>query len=207
MTAGATALVAAAPTLFRQGLLALFRERWPQVLLTLTADATQVADLVAHRAFRVLVLDEALPGLVLPALLARLHRLRPSQRLLVLATPRKKLLPDTLAGWPGTRLQVPRHVPPPALAATLAPWLASQPAVALSPVQVAAPPPLVSGFSARELEVLRLVVDDYCNEEIASRLFLSVRTVESHRRTLLHKAGTRTLVGLAVWAVREGWVA
>lgn len=205
MTAAATALIAAAPTLFRQGLLALFHERWPQVPLTLTADATQVADLVAHRAFRVLVLDEALPGLVLPALLARLHRVRPSQRLLVLATPRKKPQPAPLAGWPGTRLQVPRHVPPPALAVTLAPWLLALPEAA--PVPLRTPPALASGFSARELEVLRLVVEDHCNEEIAARLFLSVRTVESHRRTLLHKAGTRTLVGLAARAVREGWVA
>ncbi|QKG58276.1 response regulator transcription factor [Hymenobacter sp. BRD128] len=204
MTTTAMALVAAAPTLFRQGLLALFRERWPQVRLTLTADATQVADLVAHRTFRVLVLDEALPGLVLPALLARLHRVRPSQRLLVLAEPRKRPSADNLAGWPGTRLRVPRHVPPPALVATLAPWLEVLPEAASLPPT---PPALSSGFSARELEVLRLVVDDCCNEEIASRLFLSVRTVESHRRTLLHKAGTRTLVGLAARAVREGWVA
>lgn len=203
MMAAATALVAAAPTLFRQGLLALFRERWPQVRLTLTADATQVADLVAHRTFRVLVLDEALPGLMLPALLARLHRVRPSQRLLVLAEPRQKPQPEALTGWPGTRLRVPRHVPPSALAATLAPWLELLPEAAPPPT----PPALTSGFSARELEVLRLVVDDCCNAEIASRLFLSVRTVESHRRTLLHKAGTRTLVGLAARAVREGWVA
>ncbi|MGI4759998.1 MAG: LuxR C-terminal-related transcriptional regulator [Janthinobacterium lividum] len=208
MTATAAALVAAAPTLLRQGLLALFRERWPQLALTLTADATQVADLVANRAFQVLVLDEALPGLVLPTLLARLHRVRPSQRLLLLATPRKKAQPEDLAGWPGTRLAVPRHVPPPALAATLAPWLAPLPTeAAASSARPATPPALASGFSARELEVLRLVVDDCCNEEIAARLFLSVRTVESHRRTLLHKAGTRTLVGLVARAVREGWVA
>ena len=62
-------------------------------------------------------------------------------------------------------------------------------------------------FSRRELQVLRLVMDDHCNEEIANHLCLSVRTVESHRRTLLQKAGTRTLVGLATRAMRAGWVA
>jgi len=50
------------------------------------------------------------------------------------------------------------------------------------------------------------VVEDYCNEEIAARLFINVRTVESHRRNLLQKAGARTVVGLAARAVREGWV-
>jgi DNA-binding NarL/FixJ family response regulator len=34
-----------------------------------------------------------------------------------------------------------------------------------------------------------------------------VRTVESHRRALLQKTGAKTLVGLVVQAVREGWVA
>jgi DNA-binding NarL/FixJ family response regulator len=57
------------------------------------------------------------------------------------------------------------------------------------------------------LDVLRLVVADCCNQEIADRLFLSVRTVESHRRALLQKAGAKTLVGLVVQAMREGWVA
>lgn len=80
-----SALVAAAPTLFRQGLVAVLRERWPELRLTLTADATQVAELVASQAFGLLVLDGSLPGRALPELLARLHRARPAQRLAVLA--------------------------------------------------------------------------------------------------------------------------
>ncbi|QKG54036.1 helix-turn-helix transcriptional regulator [Hymenobacter sp. BRD67] len=201
-----TALVAAAPTIFRQGLLALFRQRWPQALLTLTADATQLADLVTNRIFRVVVLDDALPGLSLPNLLTRLHQVRPGQRLVVLTNPRRTTTPNCLGGWPGTRLQLSRQAPPAALAATLAPWLVPAPDTE-PPVRTSSRPDLASSFSARELQVLRLVVDDLCNEEIAGRLYISVRTVESHRRMLLQKAGTRTLVGLAARAVREGWVA
>ncbi|MBC7448120.1 MAG: response regulator transcription factor [Hymenobacteraceae bacterium] len=61
-------------------------------------------------------------------------------------------------------------------------------------------------LSRRELEVLRLVVDELGNAEIAARLSLSVRTVESHRSALLLKTGTRSMVGLALLAVRQGWV-
>ncbi|GAC1368811.1 MAG: response regulator transcription factor [Hymenobacter sp.] len=198
-----TALVVAAPTLFRQGLVTLFRERWPQLLLTLTADATQVAELITHRPFGLVVLDGGLPGRALPELLLRMHRARPTQRLLLLVDQRPLAeMPGPLA-WPGTRLRLPRHVSPLTLAAALEPWL-NAPGAAST---LARPAPPERDFSPRELEVLRLVVDDFCNEEIADRLFLSVRTVESHRRTLLHKAGTRTLVGLAARAVREGWVA
>lgn len=198
-----TALVAAAPTLLRQGLVATLREQWPQLLLTLTADTTQILELVTSRAFGLVALDGALPGHALPELLAQLHRARPTQRLLLLMEQRPL---DQLTGplaWPDTRLQLPWHVPPPTLAATLAPWLDGT----TNHTQLTPPRALPDPFSVRELEVLRLVVADQCNQEIANHLSLSVRTIESHRRTLLHKAGTRTLVGLAARAVREGWVA
>lgn len=203
-TSTPTVLVAAAPTLYREGLVAMLRERWPQLLLTLTADATQVVELLAHRTFGLLVLDGALPGPTLTTLLAQLQHSCPRQRLLLLA---KQFLPawtDGPQAWPGTCLQLPRHALPRALAAGLAPWLDAS---TNSPARSVASVPPCNGFSARELEVLRLVVADHCNQEIANALCLSVRTVESHRRTLLHKAGTRTLVGLAARAVREGWVA
>ncbi|GAB3574949.1 helix-turn-helix transcriptional regulator [Hymenobacter daeguensis] len=201
-----TALIAAAPTLLRKGLTAILHERWPQLHLTLTADATQVAELVAHLSFGLLVLDEALPGRALAELLDRVHRVRPAQRLVVLTDPHS---PAQLAGtapWPGTPLRLPRYVLPHVLVATLAAWL-DAPAEPLQPLRSTAAEPLPDPFSRRELEVLRLVVADCCNEEIANRLFINVRTVETHRRNLLQKAGTRTVVGLTARAVREGWVA
>ena len=97
-------------------------------------------------------------------------------------------------------------MPPSALAEALAPWL-DAPVAGPRPVRPSYAHGWARLFSPRELEVLRLVVADQCNREIADHLCLSPRTVESHRRTLLHKAGTRTLVGLAARAVREGWVA
>lgn len=198
-----TALVAAAPSLLREGLVATLRERWPSLQLVLTADATQVADLVAQTSFGVLVLDEALPGRALPKLLAYLHGTQPALRLVVLGD-RPELVGGLAVGI-AAPLRLPRHIPPQVLVAALADWL-DAPSGHRRP-RPARPEAVMEPFSPRELQVLRLVVADHCNEEIADHLCLSVRTVESHRRTLLHKAGTRTLVGLAVRAVREGWVA
>jgi DNA-binding NarL/FixJ family response regulator len=198
-----TALVAAAPTLFRQGLIATLREQWPQLQLTLTADATQVVELVGRAAFSLLVLDEQLPGRRLPELLSRLHRARPGLRLMVLTDPQA---PASQPTGPNRPLQLSRQVLPHILVGALAQWLDAPccPAGASRSLRACAVP---DPFSRRELEVLRLVVADHRNEEIADQLCLSVRTVESHRRMLLQKAGTRTLVGLAARAVREGWVA
>lgn len=56
-------------------------------------------------------------------------------------------------------------------------------------------------LSKREVEVLQLICSEYTNQEIADKLFLSKRTVESHRQRLLDKIGTKNTVGLAVYAI------
>jgi DNA-binding CsgD family transcriptional regulator len=56
------------------------------------------------------------------------------------------------------------------------------------------------GLSARELEVVRLVADGLANKAIAAQLHLSVRTVESHVRHVLSKAGLSNRTQLARWA-------
>lgn len=55
-------------------------------------------------------------------------------------------------------------------------------------------------LSARELEVLKLIALGYTNDEIANQLYLSVRTVESHRSHLQHKIDTTTRAELFSYA-------
>jgi DNA-binding CsgD family transcriptional regulator len=57
-----------------------------------------------------------------------------------------------------------------------------------------------AGLSHRELEVVRLVADGLANKAIAAELHLSVRTVESHVRHVLAKAGLNNRTQLAGWA-------
>jgi DNA-binding CsgD family transcriptional regulator len=57
-----------------------------------------------------------------------------------------------------------------------------------------------AGLSAREVEVARLVAEGLANKQIASRLHLSVRTVESHVRHTLTKVGLENRTQLATWA-------
>src|SRR6187397_2959425 len=53
------------------------------------------------------------------------------------------------------------------------------------------------GVTEREHDVLRLVAKHLTNSEIADRLFLSVRTVESHMSSLIRKLGVKDRRGLA----------
>jgi two-component system response regulator NreC len=70
--------------------------------------------------------------------------------------------------------------------------------------RLAAEPQSVNGppddLSVRELEVLRLIALGYTNSEIAASLFLSVRTVESHRAHIQQKTGRTTRAALVAYA-------
>jgi ATP/maltotriose-dependent transcriptional regulator MalT len=60
----------------------------------------------------------------------------------------------------------------------------------------------IASLTARELEVARLVVDRKTNPEIATALFLSQKTVESHIRNMFYKLGVASRVELARAVVR-----
>lgn len=67
------------------------------------------------------------------------------------------------------------------------------------------PSPDVKNFlSKRELEILRLVANEYSTNRIADELFISGKTVETHRRNLFQKLGVKNSVGLTKVAVRLG---
>ncbi len=52
------------------------------------------------------------------------------------------------------------------------------------------------GLTKRELEVLRMIAQEFTNEEIAEKLFVGKRTVDTHRQNLLNKLHARNTVGL-----------
>ncbi|MEI9918847.1 MAG: response regulator transcription factor [Bacteroidota bacterium] len=52
----------------------------------------------------------------------------------------------------------------------------------------------------RELDVLRLIAKEFSNKEIGDKLFISERTVETHRKNIFRKTKTSSLVGLIKFA-------
>jgi two-component system response regulator NreC len=58
-------------------------------------------------------------------------------------------------------------------------------------------------LSAREREVLRLIALGYTNQEIAKQMYLSVRTVEAHRRHILDKLRLETRADLVRYALEH----
>jgi DNA-binding NarL/FixJ family response regulator len=61
-------------------------------------------------------------------------------------------------------------------------------------------------FSKRELEVIEALCDGLTTNEIANKLFISPRTVETHKQNLMEKTQSRSSVELALYAIRNGLV-
>jgi two-component system, NarL family, response regulator NreC len=74
--------------------------------------------------------------------------------------------------------------------------------------RLAAEPELASpdDLSERELEVLRLIALGHTNNEIAEQLYLSVRTVESHRAHIQQKLGLSARSELVRYAIERGLI-
>ena len=64
----------------------------------------------------------------------------------------------------------------------------------------------VSILTDRERQVVQQVAEGYTNREIAPRLGISLKTVETHRANAMHKLGTRTPADLVRYALRNNMI-
>ena len=61
-------------------------------------------------------------------------------------------------------------------------------------------------LTEREVQVLRLMCNDYSNKEIAKELYISESTVKRHIESLFRKTGKNGRVGLVAYATSGGWI-
>ena len=59
-------------------------------------------------------------------------------------------------------------------------------------------------LTSREREVLQLIAEGHSARDIAQRLHLSVKTIETHRRQMMEKLGIHSVADLTKFAIREG---
>ena len=57
-----------------------------------------------------------------------------------------------------------------------------------------------SSLTTRETEIVKLIAKEYSNAQIAKELFISERTVETHRKNIFRKTETKSVVGLLKYA-------
>ncbi|TGD77659.1 response regulator transcription factor [Hymenobacter wooponensis] len=191
----------------------------------------QVLEWLAHSPAEVVVLDRIMPGQDVLTLLTQLPAGPAAPRVLVLSTEATPALVAAIftagaSGYidktstheelllalrlvaagrpylsPERGLQALRQLP----AATALPALPAP--FSPQPAAAASRQPAEHGtLSAREHQVLHLLVLGYTNAEIAAQLLTSKRTVETYRERLLEKTGTRNTATLVRYALQQGLV-
>ena len=58
-------------------------------------------------------------------------------------------------------------------------------------------------LTKREIEILELIGEGLSNNEIADKLFISVRTVDTHKNNLISKTGSKNVVSLLIYAIKN----
>jgi DNA-binding NarL/FixJ family response regulator len=67
-------------------------------------------------------------------------------------------------------------------------------------------PDALADLTTREIEILSLIAEGYSNKEIGERLFISHRTVDTHRTNLMQKLDIHNIAGLVRLAIESGLV-
>ena len=60
-------------------------------------------------------------------------------------------------------------------------------------------------LTPREIEVMRLICQQMKNTDIADKMCISVRTVEGYREKIFEKTGSKTLAGITIYAIKNGY--
>ena len=76
-----------------------------------------------------------------------------------------------------------------------------------NPAEAIPPMPVIEHeLSAREIEVLVLITKGFINKEIADKLNISLTTVITHRKNITERLGIKSVSGLTIYAVMNGYV-
>lgn len=67
-------------------------------------------------------------------------------------------------------------------------------------------PASVFALTPREIEITKLLAEGFTNNEISSQLYVSVKTVGSHRQNIMRKLGVRNIAELTKYAIKKGLI-
>jgi DNA-binding NarL/FixJ family response regulator len=62
---------------------------------------------------------------------------------------------------------------------------------------------VIDSLTSREVEIMLLICKGFTSREISDKLFISSKTVETHRSNIFQKSGVRNSAGLIIWAIKN----
>jgi DNA-binding CsgD family transcriptional regulator len=61
-------------------------------------------------------------------------------------------------------------------------------------------------LSAREIEIINMIGKEYTSQQISNEIFLSIHTIESHRKRIFQKLNVKNVAGMIMEASRLGYL-
>ena len=63
-----------------------------------------------------------------------------------------------------------------------------------------------SKFTLRELQIIKLAAREYSSSEIAAKLYINVRTVDSHRKRIMERTSSKNFLGVVLFALKNNYL-
>ncbi|MEQ8712115.1 MAG: response regulator transcription factor [Cyclobacteriaceae bacterium] len=175
------------------------------VEVTATASsAEQALSLIAQGHFDLVVTDIGLPEMKGTELIYELKKMKPALKVIALSMHEEQhVVKDALkAGADGYVLKKSTHHElEEAIAKVIQGEVFVSAEITRMLVDEVKYPSVISQLSDREIEIIRLIVKEFTTKKIAEALFISEKTVESHKTNIFRKTDTSTLVGLTKFAI------
>ncbi len=184
------------------GLESILQERRDLVVGSRVNSGPAALELLAHQGFDLMITDYCMPGMDGLSLVKSVRTIRPDMKIIVLSMidepgEIRNIMVEGIDGYVlkkyarqelfraiDTVMDDRQYWSPEACKAIL-----TEPS-----------PPAQPQLTAREIEILQLLTKELTSKEISQQIFISERTVETHRKNLLRKTGSSNTVGLIKYA-------
>jgi DNA-binding NarL/FixJ family response regulator len=196
----------------RAGIRALVERESEMEFVGEAADGAATLKLIRTAAPEVLVVDVSMPGMSWLELMNRVKEEAPNVKILILTVHEDRSYVQQMLQANGHGYLLKRSAAEEllrAIRAVSAGGIYLDPAVAgklLSPATARSKPALSAELSEREEEVLRLTAKGFSNKEAATRLNISIKTVETYKARACEKLGLRTRAEIVRCAAARGWL-
>ncbi len=202
-------------TIVREGVKALINAKLDMQVVGEAADGVSAVQLAQHLQPDVIIMDVQMPRMNGAEATRQIRSVSPSSRIVALTmfddkSYVRELFESGVSGYVVKRSAVQDLIRAVRVVAEngtfFDPIIQTQVLTRPLPNSDPSAPPTGAELSEREIQVLRMIAEGYSNKEIAERINISVKTVETYRTRAMEKLNLRNRVEIVRYAILCGWL-
>ena len=188
------------------GIMELLQNHGNHTIMGTTTTASHTLEMLKNAKVDMLISDVNMPEMKGPELISKVKATYPELKVIALSMHQEKhIVKDVLKA--GADSYVLKHSTQNELIEAIEKTMLGETFVSAAVTKMLVDdvkyPSIEELLSEREREIIKLVVKEYTGKQIAEELFISEKTVETHKRNIFRKTNTSTLVGLTKFAIEH----